>query len=158
MMGKTMVSTEHSEICNSLFTFLCMEAFTAYISIHTLFVTISWFYIVQIHWLIFDFILWMVVCNALGRLGWHGQTLFLQGSLLFHFPLGDGMHWNMIHFCCLLNVYSICLLSISYGTFWVMLDVTVCIAALVSLKITTNDNFIFHKEYLLLWFRIRILC
>ena len=74
--------------------------------------------------------------------------LILHYEWLFHFPLGDGMHWNMIHVCCLLNVYSICLLSISYGTFQVMLDVTACIAALVSLNIIANDNFIFNKEFL----------
>ena len=85
-------------------------------------------------WSIFDFILWMVVCNALGRLV---GMKFLNSFLLFHFPLDwcDGIYWNTC-FCCLLSVCSICLHSMMNGIFGLVFDVTSCIAALESVKIS----------------------
>ena len=71
-------------------------------------------------WSIFYLILWMVVCNVLGRLGWHDiLEPFFARSLLFHSSL--------------LSVCNICLHC--DGTFGMVFNATDCIVTLESTKI-----------------------
>ena len=56
---------EYSRFCNSSFVFYCLQVSTSYIKIYSLFVTISWFNITQIHLIHSRFYIMNEVSNVL---------------------------------------------------------------------------------------------